>query len=48
MTKFRVGWRWYVVVLFSVPAALTLATVALAGHDPACRPSRYWPRSCPA
>ncbi|MFJ9710780.1 CPBP family intramembrane glutamic endopeptidase [Streptomyces sp. NPDC101234] len=39
MTKFRVGWRWYLVVLFSVPAALTLATVALAGHGPAMPPA---------
>ncbi|MGX1368646.1 membrane protease YdiL (CAAX protease family) [Streptomyces canus] len=35
MTKFRVGLRWYLVVLLAVPAALTLASVALAGRGPA-------------
>ncbi|MER6105827.1 type II CAAX endopeptidase family protein [Streptomyces sp. NPDC001832] len=35
MTKFRVGWYWYVLVLLSVPAALTLAAVALSDHGPA-------------
>lgn len=35
MTKFRVSLRWYLVVLLAVPAALTLASVALAGHGPA-------------
>ncbi|MET7733960.1 type II CAAX endopeptidase family protein [Streptomyces sp. NPDC005402] len=35
MTKFRVGRRWYLVVLLAVPAALTLASVALAGRGPA-------------
>ncbi|GAB2959141.1 type II CAAX endopeptidase family protein [Streptomyces pseudoechinosporeus] len=35
MTKFKVGWRWYAVVLFSVPAALTLSSVALADRGPA-------------
>ncbi|MFB7274985.1 lysostaphin resistance A-like protein [Streptomyces sp. NPDC056244] len=34
MTKFRVGWRWYLVVLLSVPVALTLATAALTGRSP--------------
>ncbi|MFI0540666.1 CPBP family intramembrane glutamic endopeptidase [Streptomyces sp. WSLK1-3] len=35
MTKFRVGLRWYLVVLLAVPAALTLASVALGGRGPA-------------
>lgn len=34
MTRFKVSWRWYLVVLVSVPAALTLASIALAGHGP--------------
>ncbi|MEU6352809.1 CPBP family intramembrane glutamic endopeptidase [Streptomyces sp. NPDC047072] len=34
MTKFRVGLRWYLLVLLSVPAALTLASVALGGRGP--------------
>ncbi|MFE7441049.1 CPBP family intramembrane glutamic endopeptidase [Streptomyces chartreusis] len=34
MTRFKVSWRWYLVVLLSVPAALTLASVALAGRGP--------------
>ncbi|MDK1472610.1 type II CAAX endopeptidase family protein [Streptomyces sp. 549] len=35
MTRLRVSWRWYVVVLLSVPAALTLTSVALSGRGPA-------------
>jgi membrane protease YdiL (CAAX protease family) len=38
MTKFKVGWRWYAVVLFSVPAGLTLTSVALSGRGPAMPP----------
>ncbi|WP_234544779.1 CPBP family intramembrane glutamic endopeptidase [Streptomyces shenzhenensis] len=34
MTKLRVGWRWYAAVLLSVPAALVLASSALAGRGP--------------
>ncbi|MFF0516498.1 CPBP family intramembrane glutamic endopeptidase [Streptomyces sp. NPDC004250] len=34
MTRFRVSWRWYLLVLLSVPAALILASVALAGKAP--------------
>ncbi|MEU9166766.1 type II CAAX endopeptidase family protein [Streptomyces sp. NPDC048420] len=34
MLRFRVGWRWYLVVLASVPAALTLASAALADRGP--------------
>lgn len=34
MTKVKVGWRWYVAALVSVPAALTVASVALAGRGP--------------
>ncbi|WP_328770160.1 CPBP family intramembrane glutamic endopeptidase [Streptomyces sp. NBC_00286] len=34
MTKFKVSWRWYAVVLVSVPAALILASAALAGRGP--------------
>ncbi|MHC3470102.1 CPBP family intramembrane glutamic endopeptidase [Streptomyces sp. 7R007] len=35
MTRFRVGWRWYAVVLVSVPATLTLTSAVLAGRGPA-------------
>jgi membrane protease YdiL (CAAX protease family) len=35
MTGFRVNWRWYAVVLVSVPAALTLTSAALADRGPA-------------
>ncbi|MFF9594283.1 CPBP family intramembrane glutamic endopeptidase [Streptomyces sp. NPDC014646] len=35
MTKFRVGWHWYALVLLSVPAALTLAAVVLVDRGPA-------------
>ncbi|WP_343243757.1 type II CAAX endopeptidase family protein [Streptomyces sp. SID13726] len=35
MLRFKVSWRWYLVVLVSVPAALTLASAALAGRGPA-------------
>ncbi|MEU8718559.1 type II CAAX endopeptidase family protein [Streptomyces sp. NPDC048663] len=34
MTRFKVSWRWYLVVVVSVPAALTLASIALAGRGP--------------
>ncbi|MFG2460770.1 CPBP family intramembrane glutamic endopeptidase [Streptomyces sp. NPDC048523] len=34
MTKFRVSARWYLAVLLAVPAALTLASAALAGRGP--------------
>lgn len=34
MTKLRVGWRWYAVVLLSVPAALTIGSAALTGQSP--------------
>ncbi|WP_406168727.1 CPBP family intramembrane glutamic endopeptidase [Streptomyces canus] len=39
MTKFKVSWRWYLVVLLAVPATLTLASVALAGRGPALPPA---------
>ncbi|MFC4496444.1 CPBP family intramembrane glutamic endopeptidase [Streptomyces ovatisporus] len=35
LARWRVGWHWYALVLVSVPAALTLASVALAGTGPA-------------
>ncbi|WP_234356880.1 CPBP family intramembrane glutamic endopeptidase [Streptomyces sp. NBRC 110028] len=35
MTNFRAPWLWYVLVVLSVPAALTLATVAVSGESPA-------------
>jgi membrane protease YdiL (CAAX protease family) len=35
MTRFRVGWFWYLLVIVSVPAALTLATTALTDQSPA-------------
>ncbi|GAB3951172.1 CPBP family intramembrane glutamic endopeptidase [Streptomyces sparsus] len=35
MTRFRVNWRWYALVLLSVPAALTLTSVVLGGRAPA-------------
>lgn len=38
MTRFKVGRRWYAVVLLAVPAALTLTSVALAGRGPAMPP----------
>ncbi|MDI9835208.1 type II CAAX endopeptidase family protein [Streptomyces sp. KAU_LT] len=38
MTRFKVGWRWYLAVLVSVPLALVLASAALSGDGPA-RPS---------
>ncbi|MEV7088541.1 type II CAAX endopeptidase family protein [Streptomyces sp. NPDC093085] len=34
MTKLRVSWRWFLVVALSVPAALTIASVALTGQNP--------------
>ncbi|GGO42958.1 CAAX amino protease [Streptomyces daqingensis] len=34
LARWRVGWRWYAMVLVSVPAALTLASVALGGSAP--------------
>ncbi|MFF6995800.1 CPBP family intramembrane glutamic endopeptidase [Streptomyces sp. NPDC008313] len=34
MTRFRVGWRWYLLVLLSVPTALVLSSTALAGRAP--------------
>ncbi|MER6692057.1 CPBP family intramembrane glutamic endopeptidase [Streptomyces minutiscleroticus] len=38
MTKFRVKWTWYAVVLVSVPAVLTAATSVLTGRAPAVPP----------
>jgi len=35
MLRFKVSWRWYLVVLLSVPAALTVASAVLAGRGPA-------------
>ncbi|MGV9341777.1 CPBP family intramembrane glutamic endopeptidase [Streptomyces sp. NPDC003688] len=35
MGHWRVGWRWYAAVVLSVPAVLTLSSVALAGRAPA-------------
>lgn len=34
MTKKRVGWRWFLVVLVAVPAVLTLASAVLGGQAP--------------
>ncbi|MEU5281145.1 type II CAAX endopeptidase family protein [Streptomyces asoensis] len=34
MTKFRVSWRWYALVLISVPAALTVASMGLSDQPP--------------
>lgn len=34
MTRFRVNWRWYAVVLISVPAAMTLATTMVTDRAP--------------
>jgi membrane protease YdiL (CAAX protease family) len=34
MTKFGVNWRWYAVVLVSVPAALTIASMELGDRAP--------------
>jgi membrane protease YdiL (CAAX protease family) len=34
LTKWKVSWRWYVGVLLSVPAVLTLTTVAVTHHNP--------------
>ncbi|MGW3957441.1 CPBP family intramembrane glutamic endopeptidase [Streptomyces sp. NPDC004752] len=34
MTRFKVGWRWYLVVVLAVPVALMLASAALAGRAP--------------
>ncbi|AXG82777.1 CPBP family intramembrane metalloprotease [Streptomyces paludis] len=34
MVGFRVGWHWYLLVMVSVPAALTLATIALTDTTP--------------
>ncbi|MER6090036.1 CPBP family intramembrane glutamic endopeptidase [Streptomyces bluensis] len=39
MTKFRVNWRWYAVVLLSVPAALIIASSALGDRGPAMPPA---------
>ncbi|MEW2401676.1 type II CAAX endopeptidase family protein [Streptomyces sp. NPDC046862] len=39
MTKFRVNWRWYAVVLVSVPAALIMASTALGDREPAMPPA---------
>ncbi|MFE2376580.1 CPBP family intramembrane glutamic endopeptidase [Streptomyces sp. NPDC059398] len=35
MTRFRLSWRWYVAVLLTVPAALTVAATALGDRGPA-------------
>ncbi|MPY50552.1 CPBP family intramembrane metalloprotease [Streptomyces sp. K1PN6] len=35
MTKFRVNWRWYAVVLLSVPAALTITSAVVSDSGPA-------------
>ncbi|MEY9485686.1 membrane protease YdiL (CAAX protease family) [Streptomyces calvus] len=34
MTRFGVGWRWYLVVLLAVPGALALASAVLAARAP--------------
>lgn len=34
MTRFKVGWRWYLAVVLSVPAALIAASSVLAGRAP--------------
>ncbi|KIF68309.1 CAAX protease [Streptomyces sp. AcH 505] len=39
MTKFRLAWYWYALVIVSVPAALTLASAALAGRAPVLPPA---------
>ncbi|WP_328558460.1 type II CAAX endopeptidase family protein [Streptomyces coelicoflavus] len=38
MTKWRLGWYWYVGIIIAVPAALTLATTALSGENPTVPP----------
>ncbi|WP_320773108.1 CPBP family intramembrane glutamic endopeptidase [Streptomyces sp. CRN 30] len=38
MTRFRVGWGWYAVVVLAVPAALTAATTVLTGQIPVAPP----------
>ncbi|MFJ6298832.1 CPBP family intramembrane glutamic endopeptidase [Streptomyces griseoviridis] len=39
MTRFRVGVRWYALVLVSVPAALIVCTAAVSGQDPVLPPA---------
>lgn len=39
MTKFRVGWYWYLAVLVAVPAALVAATTVLSGTGPLMPPA---------
>ncbi|GAA2267480.1 CAAX amino protease [Streptomyces ruber] len=39
MTRFRVSWVWYAVVLLAVPAALTAATSVLTGQAPVMPPA---------
>ncbi|MFJ8791549.1 CPBP family intramembrane glutamic endopeptidase [Streptomyces sp. NPDC102462] len=39
MTKFKVGWRWYLVVLLAVPGALVLGSAALSGRAPELPPA---------
>ncbi|MFJ5841903.1 CPBP family intramembrane glutamic endopeptidase [Streptomyces shenzhenensis] len=34
MTKFKVGWRWYLLVVLAVPVALMLGSAALSGRAP--------------
>ncbi|MFF0226875.1 CPBP family intramembrane glutamic endopeptidase [Streptomyces sp. NPDC004629] len=34
MTKFKVGWRWYLAVVLAVPGALMLGSAVLAGRAP--------------
>jgi membrane protease YdiL (CAAX protease family) len=34
LTRWNVNWRWYVAVLLSVPAVLTLTTVVVSGRNP--------------
>jgi membrane protease YdiL (CAAX protease family) len=34
LAKWKVSWRWYLGVLISVPAVLTLTTVAVTGENP--------------
>lgn len=39
MTRFRVGWIWYAVVVLAVPAALITATAVLTGQAPVVPPA---------
>ena len=38
LNRWRVGWRWYLGVLISVPLVLTIGTVAVSGQSPLAPP----------